>query len=57
MGISNPELDVVEFLLTTTIYSERRDLDPDDLPPAYRTVFWTDGDIERPLSATTSTAR
>jgi len=55
--MSNPELDVVEFLLTTTIYSERRDLDPDDLPPAYRTVFWTDGDIERPLSATTSTAR
>jgi AAA+ superfamily predicted ATPase len=55
--MSNPELDVVEFLLTTTLYSERRDLDPDDLPPGYRTVFWSDGDIERPLSATTSTAR
>src|SRR6056297_263477 len=55
--MSNPELDVVEFLLTTTIYGDRRDLDPDDLPPAYRTVFWSDGDIERPLSATTSTAR
>ena len=54
--MSNPELDVVEFLLTTTIYSERRDLDPDDLPPAYRTVFWSDGTIERPLSATTTTA-
>ncbi|MDS0281820.1 ATP-binding protein [Haloarcula onubensis] len=55
--MSNPELDVVEFLLTTTIYSERRDLDADDLPPAYRTVFWSEGDIERPLSATTTTAR
>ena len=55
--MSNPELDVVEFLLTTTIYSDRRDLDPDDLPPAYRAVFWSDGDIERPLSATTTTTR
>jgi len=55
--MSNPELDVVEFLLTTTIYSDRRDLDPDDLPPSYRAVFWSEGDIERPLSATTTTAR
>ncbi|GGO02298.1 ATP-binding protein [Haloarcula pellucida] len=54
--MSNPELDVVEFLLTTAIYSERQDLDPDDLPPAYRAVFWSDGDIERPLSATNTTA-
>ncbi|MBV0925507.1 ATP-binding protein [Halomicroarcula limicola] len=54
--MSNPELDVVEFLLTTDVYSERRDLDPDDLPPAYRTVFWSEGDIERPLSATNTTA-
>ncbi|MBX0295803.1 ATP-binding protein [Haloarcula nitratireducens] len=55
--MSNPELDVVEFLLTTDVYSERRDLDPDDLPPTYRTVFWSEGDIERPLSATNTTAR
>ncbi|WP_254272898.1 ATP-binding protein [Haloarcula marina] len=54
--MSNPELDVVEFLLTTDIYTDRRDLDPDDLPPAYRAVFWTDGEIERPLSATNTTA-
>jgi ATP-dependent 26S proteasome regulatory subunit len=54
--MSNPELDVVEFLLTTTLYTERRTLDPDDLPAAYRTVFWSDGTIERPLSATNTTA-
>ncbi|WP_324760262.1 ATP-binding protein [Haloarcula sp. GH36] len=54
--MSNPELDVVEFLLTTAVYTDRRDLEPDDLPAAYRTVFWSDGTIERPLSATESTA-
>jgi len=54
--MSNPELDVVEFLLTTGIYGDRRDLDPDDLHPAYRNAFWSDGEIERPLSATTTTA-
>ncbi|WP_367176839.1 ATP-binding protein [Haloarcula rubripromontorii] len=54
--MSNPELDVVEFLLTATIYSERRDLEPDDLPASYRSVFWTDGEIERPLSVTNTTA-
>ncbi|WP_276273732.1 ATP-binding protein [Haloarcula litorea] len=54
--MSDPELDVVEFLLTTVVYGERRDLDPDDLPPAYRAAFWSDGEIERPLSATTTTA-
>ncbi|MFC7018591.1 MULTISPECIES: ATP-binding protein [Haloarcula] len=54
--MSNPELDVVEFLLTTTLYTERRELDPDDLPAAYRAAFWSDGTIERPLSATTTTA-
>ena len=54
--MSNPELAVVEFLLTTSIYGDRRDLDPDDLPPAYRNAFWSDGEIERPLSATTTTA-
>ena len=56
LGMSNPELDVVEFLLTTAVYNGDRDLDEDDLPPAYRHVFWTDGRIERPLSATGQTA-
>ncbi|MFB6163772.1 MAG: ATP-binding protein [Haloarculaceae archaeon] len=54
--MSNPELDVVEFLLTATVYNGDRDLDADDLPPAYRQVFWEDGLIERPLSATDRTA-
>jgi len=54
--MSNPELDVVEFLLTTAVYNGDRDLDEDDLPPAYRHVFWNDGRIERPLSATGQTA-
>ncbi|WP_136717046.1 ATP-binding protein [Halorientalis salina] len=53
--MSNPELDVVEFLLTTAVYNGDRDLDEDDLPPAYRQVFWSDGRIERPLSATGGT--
>jgi len=55
--MSNPELDVVEFLLTTAVYSDRQDLEPDDLPAAYRSVFWSDGAIERPLSATNTTAK
>ena len=55
--MSTPDRDVVEFLLTTTLYTERRSLDPDDLPPAYRAPFWSDGTIERPLSATQSAAR
>jgi SpoVK/Ycf46/Vps4 family AAA+-type ATPase len=54
--MSNPELDVAEFLLTVAVYNGDRDLDADDLPPASRQVFWTDGKIERPLSATTTTA-
>ncbi|AQL42607.1 AAA family ATPase [Halorientalis sp. IM1011] len=54
--MSDPELDVVEFLLTATAYNDDRDLEPDDLPPAYRSVFWTDGRIERPLSVTATTA-
>ncbi|WP_135365424.1 ATP-binding protein [Halosimplex halophilum] len=55
--MSDPELAVVEFVLTAQAYSDNRDLDADDLPPAYRAVFWSDGEIERPLSATTTTAR
>jgi AAA+ superfamily predicted ATPase len=54
--MSNVELDVVEFLLTVAVYNGDRDLDEDDLPADYRGVFWSDGRIERPLSATTTTA-
>ena len=55
-GMSNVELDVVEFVLTVAVYNDDRDLDEDDLPAGYRGVFWSDGRIERPLSATTTTA-
>jgi SpoVK/Ycf46/Vps4 family AAA+-type ATPase len=55
--MTDPELAVVEFVLTATVYTEDRELEADDLPPAYRTVFWADGEIERPLSATEETAR
>jgi SpoVK/Ycf46/Vps4 family AAA+-type ATPase len=54
--MSSPELDVVEFLLTAAIYTENRELDERDLPPRYRQVFWEDGEVERPLTTTTSTA-
>ncbi|QSG10803.1 ATPase of the AAA+ class [Halapricum desulfuricans] len=55
--MSNAARDVIEFILTATIYTDNRDLEPDDLPPAYRAVFWSDGTIERPLVATVETAR
>ncbi|WP_137289342.1 ATP-binding protein [Natronorubrum halophilum] len=69
--MSDAALDVVEFLLTTSVYSDDRTLDENDLPPSFRRVFWTgsvdddgEGDegrrhagISRPLSATNSTAR
>ncbi|RQH02016.1 ATP-binding protein [Natrarchaeobius oligotrophus] len=68
--MSDAALDVVEFLLTTSVYSDDRTLDENDLPPSFRQVFWTasgDGDggqgapdrsgISRPLSATNSAAR
>jgi len=55
--MTDPDLAVVEFVLTAGVYSDNRDLEPDDLPPAYRAVFWSDGTIERPLSPTTTTAR
>jgi AAA+ superfamily predicted ATPase len=55
--MTDPALEVVEFLLTTHLYTENRDLDENDLPPRYRQVFWKDGAIERPLSATNETAR
>ncbi len=60
-------LDVVEFLLTTGVYTDDRSLDANDLPPTYRQVYWTSGGetegpdssagIKRPLSATVTTAR
>jgi AAA+ superfamily predicted ATPase len=54
---TDPQVSVVEFVLTARIYNDDRSLEPDDLPPAYRSAFWSDGEIERPLSATTTTAR
>lgn len=57
MGMSNPDLDVVEFVLTIDVYNERKELDADDLPTAYRGSFWSGGTIERPLSPTVETAR
>jgi len=50
-------LDVVEFLLTAHVYTNDRSLDEDDLKPAHRAPFWTDGGVERPLSVTTAAAR
>ncbi|MFC6726404.1 ATP-binding protein, partial [Halobium palmae] len=55
--MSDPALDVVEFLLTAHLYTENRDLDGDDLPPRFRETFFTDGEIERPLTVTEETAR
>ena len=70
--MSDPALEVVEFLLTARVYTDDRDLDENDLPPRYREVFWseaddgeeeaTDGDdvpgsVERPLVVTESVAR
>ena len=62
--MSDPALDVVEFVLTTHFYTENRDLDENDLPPRFRQVFWSDdvaddapGGVERPLSATDTTTR
>jgi AAA+ superfamily predicted ATPase len=54
--MNDPELAVVDFVLTAAVYSEDRKLDPDDIPPAYRAVFWADGRIERPLKATKENA-
>ncbi|WP_255170546.1 ATP-binding protein [Natrononativus amylolyticus] len=44
--MSDSALDVVEFLLTTSVYSDDRSLDENDLPPAIRRVFWTGGSGE-----------
>jgi len=50
--MTDPEQAVVAYVLTTLEYNERQDLDPDDLPPAYRRGFREDGAIERPLTPT-----
>ncbi|MUW14105.1 AAA family ATPase [Halorubrum sp. CBA1125] len=62
--MSDPALDVVEFVLTTHFYTEHRDLDENDLPPRFRQVFWSDdaaddapGGVERPLKATDGVTR
>ncbi len=55
--MKDPELAVVEFVLTTSVYNERDELDPDDIPASYRSPFWSGGTIERPLSPTVGGAR
>jgi SpoVK/Ycf46/Vps4 family AAA+-type ATPase len=50
------QLAVVEFVLTAAVYTEDGEFEPDDLPPAYRRPFWSDGQIERPLSPTLEAA-
>ncbi|MEF8780204.1 MAG: ATP-binding protein [Haloferacaceae archaeon] len=53
--MNDPALDVVEFVLTAHCYTENRQLEGSDLPPRFRQVFWSDGEIERPLRPTEST--
>jgi ATP-dependent 26S proteasome regulatory subunit len=55
--MTEPALDVVEFLLTAHTYTEEEELDEGDLPPRFRQVFWSDGAIERPLAVTQDRAR
>ena len=40
--MSDPALDVVEFVLTAQLYTDDRSLDENDLPPRFRQVFWTE---------------
>lgn len=54
--MTSPDVAVVEFLLTAEFYSENTELDERDLPPRYRRVFWSDGEVERPLTTTGTTA-
>ncbi|NUE00953.1 ATP-binding protein [Halorubraceae archaeon YAN] len=62
--MSDPALDVVEFVLTAHLYTEQRSLDENDLPPRFRQVFWTESDeegdpggVQRPLKVTDTIAR
>ena len=55
--MNDADRDVVEFILTVDAYDENRTLTPDDLPARYRSVFYVDGTIERPLTVTVESAR
>jgi ATP-dependent 26S proteasome regulatory subunit len=55
--MSNAAISVVELLLTAHVYNEERSLDENDLPPRYRRVFYSDGEVKRPVSVTNTTAR
>jgi AAA+ superfamily predicted ATPase len=55
--MSDPAFDVVEFVLTAAVYDENERFEPDDLPPAHRRPFWSEGRIERPLAASVDAAR
>ncbi len=55
--MSDPAFDVVEFVLTVGVYDENERFEPDDLPPAHRRPFWSEGRIERPLAASTEAAQ
>jgi len=52
-GMSDPALDVVEFVLTTQLYNDDRSLDENDLPPRFRQVFWTERASDETDQATT----
>jgi len=55
--MSNDALSVVELLLTARHYTQTRDLDENDLPPRIRSVYWEDGEIDRPLAVTEERAQ
>ncbi len=52
--MSDDDVAVIECLLTIRSFNDHRELDENDLPPRYRTVLWSDGAFERPLSSTES---
>ena len=55
--MEDPDLAVIEYVVTIQRYNERKSLEPDDLPATYRGPYWSDGAIERPLSPTVDAAR
>jgi SpoVK/Ycf46/Vps4 family AAA+-type ATPase len=55
--MTDPERAVVAYVLTAVEYNERGELTPDDLPPAHRTGYWENAEIERPLTPTVEGAR
>ena len=55
--MSSEDVAVVELLLTARAFNDHQSLDENDLPPRFRTVFWTNGGIERPLSVSSDTAQ